>query len=71
MSSVLGVVPATEAGLVVGEDWTFVAYGFAIAPLTAGCIHRLFGAALGNELLLGCIQGFMYQIVCLLYKHKT
>lgn len=71
MSSVLGVVPATEAGLVAGKHWALVADRVAVTPLTAGCIHRLFGAALCNELLLGCFQGFMYQIVCLLYKHKT
>ena len=69
MSSVLGVVPATEVGPVVGEHRALVAYRVAVTPLTAGCIHGFLGAALGNELLLGCFEEFMYQIVCLLYKH--
>lgn len=69
--SISWMVLAAEAGLVVGKHWALVADRVAVTPLTAGCIHRLFGAALGNELFLGCFLEFMYEIVRLLYKHKT
>lgn len=65
------MVAAAEAGLVVGEHWALVAYGVAIAPFATGSIHCLFGAAFGDELLLGSFKELVYQVVRLLDEHET
>ena len=48
-----------------------MADGVAVTPFAAGSVHGFFRAAFGDELLLGCFQKFVYEVVCLLDKHET